>query len=338
MPNEPAGLDEWGQRVGAVALLGSSPEMRRVRHLVQRFARSRLSVLLVGETGTGKELAARMVHDLSGRPGPLVALNCGAMPRDLIEGELFGHRRGSFTSASSDNEGLLKSSDRGSVFLDELTSLPLEGQSKLLRVLETGYVRSLGATRGQTVDLRFISAAQDDLEHRIQRGEWREDLFQRLAGVVIRLPPLRQRMDDVPELTMFFARAMERTIPAHCLDLLLGYSWPGNVRELKSTIERAILLSDDDTITSDAIAEAIDLGRAGCGSPLPAEDPARLKLLQVCQMHRGDAAKVAGTLGVHRATLYRWLNHYGIRLRAFQESGPVARLDATLRDSVRLEA
>src|SRR2546429_2972043 len=220
-------------------IVGVSPAIRHAVIVAERYARTNLPVLLVGATGTGKELFAQHIHNRSGRPGPLVDVNCCALPREMVESLLFGHRRGAFTGAIDSVVGHVERSDRGTLFLDELGSLAPDAQGKLLRVLETGDVQPLGSSTKRRVDLRVVSAAQDDIRDALKNGRFRRDLFQRLAGVVIDLPPLVERMEDVVLIAEHVAEANGKTLDPGVRSVLEHHSWPGNVRELRFVIERA---------------------------------------------------------------------------------------------------
>jgi transcriptional regulator with GAF, ATPase, and Fis domain len=233
---------------GAIAV---SPVMRRLFADVGRLATSRATILITGESGAGKEVIARALHQLSPRaPRPYVAFNCAAVPHDLFEGQLFGYRKGAFTGATTDHAGVVRSADHGTVFLDEIGELPLDIQPKLLRFLDSGEVFPLGAQRPITVDVRVVAATNRDLTAEVARGRFREDLFYRLNVVPITVPPLRERKDDILPLARSFARALapaDRT-PAFTPDALAAlaaYSWPGNVRELRNAVERAMAYGGD---------------------------------------------------------------------------------------------
>lgn len=299
------------------SIIGRSPAMRRALEVVERFAPTDIPILLVGETGTGKDLLAQQIHRLSGREGEFVDVNCGALPRDLVEGELFGHRRGAFTGAVTERPGLIAEAHHGTLFLDEILSLPLEGQAKLLRVLETGEVRRLGDTRKQLVDLRVVSAAQENLLQYVQQGRLRHDLYQRLAGVVVNLPPLRDRGDDVLELVRHFMAAVGRRLHEAAVPVVLHHRWPGNVRELRAVVHRATHMDPDEVVGPVALAEAIELGvpTGGCTSAVSPISPVGEKLLEVCRRAECDAGRAAALLGVSRATLYRRLKCHGMSLK-----------------------
>src|SRR5512137_505668 len=234
-------------------LVGASPAVQDVVRQIRKVAPTRATVLLTGESGTGKELAARALHDLSPRAAlPFVAVNCGAIPGELIESELFGHVRGAFTDASRDKAGLAAEADGGTLFLDEIGEMPLHLQVKLLRFLQEEQVRRVGDTRSEKVDVRVVAATARDLARATKEGLFREDLFYRLNVVNLRLPALRERPDDVPALVDHFLAKHRRLRPdaplggvsPEALELLRAYRWPGNVRELEHAIERAVVLAD----------------------------------------------------------------------------------------------
>lgn len=305
-------------------IVGRSRSLRRALDLARRVAPSRLPILLVGETGTGKELFAQAIHQWSGRSGALVDVNCGALPRDLLDRELFGHRRGSFTGAISDGQGLVSAADRGTLFLDELTSFPIGGQTRLLRFLENGQVRRVGETRSRKVNVRVVSAAQTQLEDMRATGEFRGDLLHRLSGMVIILPPLREREDDVSLLGRAFAGRWGADLAPGCEEVLRGYPWPGNVRELRAAIERAAVLVTSPRVSPETLAEAIRLGQSSRGGPhLPMLDlPERRRMIDLCRRFGGDAQRIAKAVGVSRATLYRRLKRLQIPLRKVTASTP----------------
>ena len=311
---------------GDTAIIGVSPAIRRAVATARRFAPTLIPILLTGETGTGKELFAQKIHQWSGRHGSLVDVNCGALPRELVEGELFGHRRGSFTGAASDTGGLIANADGGTLFLDELSTLPLDGQVKLLRALETREVRRVGDTQKRRIDFRVISAVQQGFAQEVEQGRFRSDLFQRLAGVIIHLPPLSERMEDIEPLTIHFLSQRERVLAPDASTLLNRYSWPGNVRELKAVMERAIVLTRSTSIEAQAVVEAIDLGNGYGPQPglssesIIAHEAQRLQLLSAAERCAWNPRRLAAELQVSRATLYRRLRAMGISLSAFSQS------------------
>jgi two-component system response regulator AtoC len=247
-------------------LVGSSPPMQELQRQLRKVAPQKTTVLLEGESGTGKELVARALHELSPRAAlPFVAVNCGAIPSELIESELFGHVRGAFTDASRTRKGLAEEADGGTLFLDEIGELPLAMQPKLLRFLEDEEVRPLGDVRARKVDVRVIAATGRDLTRAVAAGEFREDLLYRLDVVRLRLPPLRERRADVPTLAAHFlaryARLRPELPPLHLSDeakeALLAHRWPGNVRELEHALERAVVLADGPLIREEDLPDTV---------------------------------------------------------------------------------
>jgi len=258
----------------APRLLGSSPTMEQLREMIVRVARSQAPVHICGESGTGKELAARMIHESGARrEGPFVAVNCGAIPTELMESELFGHKRGSFTGAVADKKGLVQSAEGGTLFLDEVADLPLHMQVKLLRVVQEKTVRPIGEPREESVDVRILSATHKDLADLVAQGLFREDLFYRINVIELRVPALRERSADIPEIAEAIltrlARRMNATAPklsAETVQTLQAYRYPGNVRELENVLERALTLSTTGSITPEHI-------RLRTGAPPAAADP-----------------------------------------------------------------
>ena len=264
---------ELAAQADADFIIGQNPKMREVAELLARVAPTPTTVLIRGESGTGKELVARAIHRYSPlRDKPLLTVNCTALTPTLMESELFGHRRGAFTGAVSDKVGLFEKADGGTMFLDEIGDMPLEMQGKLLRVLQAGEVKPVGDVVTRRVRVRVIAATNRDLEAAIQRGEFREDLFYRFNTFTITLPPLRERVEDLPVLAYHFLRTaaakvnkkVER-ITAEALDLLNRYGWPGNLRELENIIERAVVLASERSIQSHHL-------------PLHLQEPGKLEL------------------------------------------------------------
>ncbi len=310
-------------------IVGVSPSIRRAVALAERYARTRLPVLIVGETGTGKELLAEFIHERSGRPGPFVDVNCCALPRDMVESLLFGHLRGAFTGAVESREGHIERSDGGTLFLDELASLAPEAQGKLLRVLETGQVQPLGAAGKRRVDLRLLSTAQEHIGRALASGQFRRDLYQRAAGVVIKLSALSARPEDIVPLARHFAALRGQRLEPGAEAVLRNYSWPGNIRELRFVIERAGEAVENGTLPASAVTEAIDLGNSGPalssrsavaskGSALSRDDI--LRALRRCD---GNVRCAAATLGIGRTTFFKRLRTLGISLRAASQSSLV---------------
>jgi two-component system NtrC family response regulator len=252
---------DLADRADFSAMVGSSPAMEKVFQIVRKVADTEASVLITGESGTGKELIARSIHALSGRSnGPFIAINCAAIPRDLLESELFGHVKGAFTGAIKDKTGKFALADGGTIFLDEVGELPLELQPKLLRALQERTIEPVGGTKEQRLDVRVVAATNLDIEKSIADGSFREDLYYRLAVIPVHLPPLRQRRDDIPLLLRHFCSkhgADNVIFDKQSLATLTGYAWPGNVRELENLVERLLIMRNSDTITTDDLPDKI---------------------------------------------------------------------------------
>lgn len=245
-------------------IIASSTGMRDAISLAERVAPHPTTVLITGDSGTGKELIARLIHDASGRPGSFVPVNCGAIPENLLESELFGHVKGSFTGATGDRIGLFEEADRGTLFLDEIGELPPQLQVKLLRALQEGEIRRVGESRSRKVDVRTLAATARDLEAETQSGDFRTDLYYRLNVLRVHLPPLRHRTDDIPILARHFLTTYSERLgvsvtafePA-AMKMLQAYAWPGNVRELQNVVERVVVLSNGDKITDSELPASI---------------------------------------------------------------------------------
>lgn len=306
---------------GGSRLVGESPSMERVRQLITKVAPTSSTVLVLGETGTGKELVARALHDQSLRAQmPFVAINCGALPESLIESELFGHRKGSFTGADEHRIGLFEVADGGTIFLDEIGELPKAMQAKLLRVLECGEIRRVGDNESVTVDVRVLCATHRRLEQMVEEGDFREDLMFRINTFEIHLPPLRERSDDIPVLARHLLRRFRPSLrPAdeafspEAIDLLRAHTWPGNVRELANVIERASILCDEGPITVEHLPEKLEARRRS-GPQLKTVAPQTLReielqvIQQTLQKNGGNKPKTADELGISLKTLYNKLS------------------------------
>ncbi|MDX2194433.1 MAG: sigma-54 dependent transcriptional regulator [Gemmatimonadales bacterium] len=306
--------------VALPGLIGVSPAMEAVARFALRAAPSAHPVLVLGESGTGKELVARALHARSGRSA-FVPVNCAALPEPLLESELFGHERGAFTGADRARPGLFEVADGGTLFLDEIGELPLALQPKLLRALDSGEVRRVGAAEARTVDVRVIAATNRDLEQEVAAGRFREDLFWRLNVLACALPPLRERPDDIPALVDAFlpdaGPGARRTLAPEALGLLLAYHWPGNVRELRAVVQRAAVLAEGAVITEADLPERLRQARSvqglvrGAGERrLPLREVERLYVLDVLARCEGNRSRASQWLGVDRKTLYRWLEGY----------------------------
>lgn len=310
------------------------PDLGETFAKLPRLARSSISILVLGESGTGKELVARAVHELSQRPGAFVAVNCGALPGTLVEAELFGHRKGAFSGAIEDRAGLVRMSDRGTLLLDELGDLPLRAQPALLRVLQEREVMAVGATRATGVDLRVVSATHRDLRALEQANLFRADLRARIDGHTIRIPPLRERREDIGLLfaTLLQRLAGERasgiSLAASAARSLLTYPWPLNIRELEQRLSATLALTDSEISCLDLEAprrvdetRAATSGSSATGSIAPprvlsASDRAqRDALLELLSRHRGNISAVARSLGKERSQIRRWIVRYGLHHR-----------------------
>jgi DNA-binding NtrC family response regulator len=306
--------------------VGNSKAWLEVLRLAETVAPTESTVLIQGESGTGKEVIARYIHDLSARvEGAFHSINCGALPESLLESELFGHVKGSFTGAVKDKTGLFAAAAGGTFFLDEIGETTPATQVKLLRVLQHREVIRVGATDPEPIDTRLIAATNRDLEEEIKRGTFRSDLFYRLNVIALHLPPLRQRREDIPLLAEhFLQRAAQvrgetpKSVSAEALDVLQQYSWPGNVRELENALERAVILTAGDTIGVPALPERITERKA---QPLVAdrtppnptlEAVERAYILWVLQSEGGNKTRTAEVLGIDPSTLYRKLARYGV--------------------------
>jgi two-component system response regulator AtoC len=315
--------DATARGEGFGELLGESAPMLRLRELLTKVANAEGSILLSGETGTGKDVVARTLHARSGRrDGPFVALDCGAIPPNLLESELFGHARGAFTDARTERRGLCAQAHGGTLFLDEVGELPLALQPKLLRVLQERRVRPVGSDTEQPFDARVIAATNRDLEEAVERGSFRSDLFWRLAVFDVSLPPLRMRGNDVLLLAQRFVERFAELagkqvvgISTPAAQRLLAYPWPGNVRELQNCIERAVALTGFDRIVVDDLPARVSSFRPGTAL-IASDDPAELVPLEeierryiqrVLQANAGNKTLAARTLGIDRKTLQRKL-------------------------------
>jgi len=300
--------------------VGISKQMERVRTLISLVAESNTPVLILGETGTGKELAARAIHDLSTRAeNPFVVINSSVLQETMLESELFGHKKGAFTGAESEKMGLLEIADRGTFFVDEVGDMGPSIQGKLLRALETGVFRRLGDTKEKTVDARFIFATNKDLKQAVEQDRFRKDLFFRINAFIINLPPLREKREDIPLLVNYcldkFSKAGERKgITQNALELLMAYDWPGNVRELQHVLERAVILSHErGTIDTEDLSDGV-VGSApriverdepyGFRRVLTLAEMEGDYIQRVLTSVGGNKSRAARLLGISRKNLY----------------------------------
>jgi len=295
-------------------IIGISKQILEVLGLVNKIATTDTTILVLGESGTGKELIAREIHKRSNRAQhKFVSISCAALPETLLESELFGYKKGAFTGAHADKDGLFKFADKGTFFLDEIGDAPTAIQMKLLRFLEEKTITPLGSTQEQKVDVRLIAATNKDLKAEVQKGAFREDLYYRLNVIPVSLPPLRQRTHDIELLAAFFLESVcsrenlgERKLSENTLDFMKKYPWPGNIRELKHIIERAAILSESYYI------EVEHLGLPGLiqGTSKSLDQLQEEEIRSVLADYGGNVTKAARALGVGRATLYRKLNLY----------------------------
>jgi len=308
------------------AIIGHSPALREVQKLIQAVAPTGMSVLVQGESGTGKELIARELHQSSERnQRNFVALDCCTLQEKLFESELFGHERGSFTGAQKQKKGLIEGADGGTLFLDEIGEIEAPIQAKLLRVLETGHFRRLGGTKDLSADVRIVAATNRDLEKMSRSGDFRLDLYYRLSTFVIKVPPLRERRDDIPSLLEHFiqnhsfSRRINKTFTDEALKSLVAYNWPGNIRELKNVVERAIILSGNQkpihpehlTFSNSPDNAELEVQLSYDHEPT-LEDIEKSYLQQLLTKYSGHRAQIASVLGVSERHTYRLLKKHAL--------------------------
>lgn len=306
-------------------IIGTSKVITGLKQTVSRIADIDIAVLITGESGTGKDLFAKVIHYHSHRKNrPFVPINCSAIPEDLLESELFGHVKGAFTSAVSNKRGLFEEADGGTIFLDEVADLPYQTQAKLLRVLQEKEIRPVGGTVSRAIDVRVIAATNADPAQRVREGRFREDLYYRLNVMPMHIPPLRERSEDIPLLTDHFLRRIQReaegrTIPiaADAMQLLLGHTWPGNVRELENTLRRAAALSRNDRISADEIIfisprERMPAVVSGA-APRSLAEQQKLQILKALEANDWNYSMTAKELGIGRTTLWRKVKKYDLR-------------------------
>ncbi len=312
--------EELDARYEPRGLVGQSAAMGKVRDLIRRVARTNSNVLIAGESGTGKEVVARAIHRLSERREQrMVTVNCAALPETLLESELFGHTKGAFTGASQTKEGMFEAADGGTLFLDEIGAMPAPLQSKILRAVESKEIVPIGTTISRKADARILAATSTDLEAEVKAGRFLDALFYRLNVFQLRVPPLRERKNDIPGLVTHFVERLRQELKKHvgrvsdeAMAVLLAYDWPGNVRELENAIERAMILTDGDVITVDALPLGLQSMSRG-----PSERPLDLRsFLRRCELEhlnavltlvKRDKVKAAKMLGISLSSLYRKL-------------------------------
>ncbi|MBM3324162.1 MAG: sigma-54-dependent Fis family transcriptional regulator [Calditrichaeota bacterium] len=318
--------EQLRHRADRLQIIAESPRMKKILEVVKRIGPSDATILITGESGTGKELIAQALHAYSLRSeAPFVTINCGALPDTLLESELFGHTRGSFTGAVRDKEGLFKVASRGTLFLDEIAEMSPALQVKLLRALQEREILPIGATKPVKADVRVIAATNADIEKKQKSGEFRSDLYYRLAVIPIHLIPLREREEDIPALVTFFLErtckrnglALKRISP-EAMKLLLAYPWPGNVRELENTIERAVILTESDMVMPESLPGKIHASESSSFRWQPAQPSMTLEeverdyLVQVLHETGWQKRRASEILGIDPSTIYRKLQRYGI--------------------------
>ena len=317
--------EQLDRKFGLENLIGQSPAMRQMFDIIRQVAPTRATVLITGETGTGKELVAHAVHNLSPRKGgPFVAVHAAALPTTLLESELFGHEKGAFTGAVERRVGRFEMADGGTIFLDEIGELEPAMQVKLLRVLEERKFERVGGNKTIEVDVRLVAATNRDLKKLVAEGKFRDDLFYRLSVVTVNLPPLRERRDDVPLLVAAFNRqySEENNVSVHeitqeAVNVLMAYNWPGNVRELRNAVEQMVVLARSDRLTVRDIPAAIrsgaDLTKIAVVRPgvtMTVEEAERQLIVQALKETTGNRTKAAEKIGMSRRTLHRKLKRY----------------------------
>ncbi len=329
---------ELRHRLGKHELVGSGPAMKRLLAQIERVAASETRVCILGETGTGKELVARAIHEKSPRhENAFITLNCAAVPAELIESELFGHEKGSFTGAAGRHTGKFEQAEGGTLFLDEIGDMPVSMQAKLLRVLEEGEVERVGGEKPIKVNVRVIVATHRNLEELVKKNEFRRDLFHRIYVFPLILPPLRERPEDFPDLVTHFARQVaaqnawkEKLFAPEAIAALRQYSWPGNVRELRNVVERLVLLATGDAITIDDVKLVLPGGESSASAGTAAETGQgtllqrteafeREVLLAEIRRHNFHMTNVARALGLERSHLYKKCQQLGIDLQSLRK-------------------
>jgi transcriptional regulator with AAA-type ATPase domain len=327
---DPADLDLAATRPPVPGIETLVPSFARELTKLERLAPTQIAILLRGESGTGKEVLARAAHVLSGRKGPFVAVNCGAIPENLVESELFGHKKGAFSGATDDRLGLVRSADGGTLFLDEIGDLRLGSQAALLRVLQEREVLPVGANRPIPVDIRLVSATHRDLAQMVDAGEFRQDLFARIAGFRLSVPPLRERRDDIGHLVgKLLVKAAGEAHPGLEVDagaFFLEHDWPLNVRQIETAISAAAALAGDEPIALEHLPDTIEAGRATARPPAPAvseplsADDARVRdaLLAALRETGGNLSATARVLEKDRKQIQRWVKRFGLDPESFR--------------------
>ena len=303
-----------------VRFIGNSKAVRDIQFLIDKVAPARIPVLITGESGTGKDVVARLIHERSPLAGnQMVIKNCASLQKELARSELFGHVKGSFTGANESREGLLSFAHDSTLFLDEIGELPLEVQASLLRVLETGTYRRVGEKEERTVTIRFLFATNRHLAEEVERGQFNEAFFHRINAFSIQIPSLKERKEDLPLLVDYFLTTLSPDgsggyrIVDNAMACILRYHWPGNIRELRNVIERSIILAENGIITERCLPrELVESAENGAGAALSLASVERQHILKMLEFHGGNRQQTADTLGISRKTLYRKLTEYAI--------------------------
>lgn len=305
------------EKIKEYEFIGGSGKINEIKEKIKKVAGTDSPILILGESGTGKELVANLIHYNSKRTGKFVPVNCSAFPSELLESELFGYKKGAFTGADKDKDGLFKVANRGTLFLDEISALPIGLQPKLLRAIQTMKFIPLGGTKVEQVYVRIITATNKDIETLIEKGEFREDLYYRLNVIPIYIPPLRERKEDIPILAEFFIEKIskrlnikKKELSRESIEKFIEYDWKGNVRELENLIERMIVLEDSDIIDMDSIPKMSK--KSEMLNTLNLEMLERQAILEALERSEGKKKKAAQLLGVHPSTLYRKLTKLNI--------------------------
>ena len=318
--NQPATKNTTSQPIPAAEIIGISPAFKQVLATVDKVAGTDANVLLLGENGTGKELIASLIHQRSRRKDEaFVKVDAGALPANLFESELFGHKKGAFTDAREDRTGRIEAANRGTLLLDEIGNIPIALQVKLLAALQNREVTPLGSNRATGIDIRLISATNLDIQQAVRSGHFREDLLYRINTVVITLPSLRDRTEDIPLLADHFLKIYtsryhkgEKSISQDAIRYLQKYTWPGNIRELQHAVERAVILSEHTTLQKSDFALSATADVAPGVEAFNLDEVERKTILAAIQKYNGNLSKVAKELGVGRTTLYRKMEKYGL--------------------------
>ena len=302
----------------AVRFIGNSQAIRDIQFLIDKVAPARIPVLITGESGVGKDVVARSIHQRSPlAANPMIIKNCASLQKELARSELFGHIKGSFTGANESREGLLAYAHDSTLFLDEIGELPLEVQASLLRVLETGTYRRVGEKEERTVNIRFLFATNRHLAEEVERGQFNEAFFHRINAFSITIPSLKERKEDLPLLVDYFLASLSPDntsyrIVESAMACILRYNWPGNIRELRNVIERSIILAENGIITERCLPRELVVSAESGGAELTLESVERQHILKLLEFHGGSRQKTADTLGISRKTLYRKLCQYAI--------------------------